>query len=237
MIRNYCGSSFNKVGFHNCITSWRLASRIEPALSKVDRVDRAAEKLAGLSSKNGATQHNAPPDIHGSHSEYCPWPFQRVRVGDQVERHGHAGKRCPCADAASQRALEKGDQLGHQEDSEGLPENIAQTGVSATPDDCFHLSIDIVREIHAEALEKFDGLKGVRDENLLASAVLAIELRRQITLPRYRGGSSGVFVVHLPQSSVSRWEQADRDDGGDRLPEVEWNRAGTGQRTLGATNA
>jgi death-on-curing protein len=45
--------------------------------------------------------------------------------------------------------------------------------VSATPDDCFHLSIDIVREVHAEALERFGGLKGVRDENMLASAVLA----------------------------------------------------------------
>jgi death-on-curing protein len=44
--------------------------------------------------------------------------------------------------------------------------------VSATPDNCFHLNVDIVREIHAEALEKFGGLKGVRDENLLASAVL-----------------------------------------------------------------
>ena len=44
--------------------------------------------------------------------------------------------------------------------------------MSATPDDCFHLSVDIVREIHAEALEKFGGLEGVRDENLLASAVL-----------------------------------------------------------------
>jgi death-on-curing protein len=44
--------------------------------------------------------------------------------------------------------------------------------VSATPDDCFHLSIDIVREIHAEALKQFGGLKGIRDENLLASAVL-----------------------------------------------------------------
>jgi death-on-curing protein len=44
--------------------------------------------------------------------------------------------------------------------------------VSATPDDCVHLSIDIVREIHAEAIRKFGGLNGVRDENLLASAVL-----------------------------------------------------------------
>jgi death on curing protein len=45
--------------------------------------------------------------------------------------------------------------------------------VSATPDDCFHLGVDTVREIHAEALKQFGGLSGVRDENLLASAVLA----------------------------------------------------------------
>ena len=44
---------------------------------------------------------------------------------------------------------------------------------NATPDDCVHLSIDIVREIHAEVIKQFGGLNGVRDENLLASAVLA----------------------------------------------------------------
>jgi death-on-curing protein len=44
--------------------------------------------------------------------------------------------------------------------------------VSATPDDCIHLSIDIVREIHTEAIKQFGGLNGVRDENLLVSAVL-----------------------------------------------------------------
>ena len=42
----------------------------------------------------------------------------------------------------------------------------------ATPDDCVHLGIDIVREIHAEVIRQFGGLDGVRDENLLASAVL-----------------------------------------------------------------
>jgi death-on-curing protein len=45
--------------------------------------------------------------------------------------------------------------------------------VKATPDDCFHLTVEIVREIHTEALKQFGGLGGVRDENLLASAVLA----------------------------------------------------------------
>jgi death-on-curing protein len=42
----------------------------------------------------------------------------------------------------------------------------------AAPDDCFHLTIDVVREIHEEALRRFGGLRGVRDQNLLASAVL-----------------------------------------------------------------
>jgi death-on-curing protein len=44
--------------------------------------------------------------------------------------------------------------------------------VIASPEDCVHLSIDIVREIHAEAIKQFGGLNGVRDEDLLASAVL-----------------------------------------------------------------
>ena len=42
----------------------------------------------------------------------------------------------------------------------------------ATPDDCVHLGIDIVREIHAEVIKQFGGANGIRDENLLASAVL-----------------------------------------------------------------
>jgi death-on-curing protein len=44
--------------------------------------------------------------------------------------------------------------------------------VSARPDDCVHLSIGIVHEIHAEVIKQFGGPNGVRDENLLASAVL-----------------------------------------------------------------
>jgi death on curing protein len=44
--------------------------------------------------------------------------------------------------------------------------------VSATPDDCIHLTVEVVREIHAEAIEGFGGLDGIRDENLFASAVL-----------------------------------------------------------------
>jgi death-on-curing protein len=44
--------------------------------------------------------------------------------------------------------------------------------VSATPGDCVHLTVETVHEIHAEALQRFGGSEGVRDENLLTSAVL-----------------------------------------------------------------
>lgn len=45
--------------------------------------------------------------------------------------------------------------------------------MSATPDGCFHLTVDIVREIHAEAIARFGGLDGLRESALLESAVAA----------------------------------------------------------------
>ncbi|MBE7504151.1 MAG: type II toxin-antitoxin system death-on-curing family toxin [Verrucomicrobiales bacterium] len=45
--------------------------------------------------------------------------------------------------------------------------------MSATPDDCFHLTVAIVQEIHAEAIARFGGSDGVREMALLESAVAA----------------------------------------------------------------
>jgi death on curing protein len=45
--------------------------------------------------------------------------------------------------------------------------------VNARPTGCVHLSVDIVEEIHAEAIRQFGGLDGVRDRALLESAVAA----------------------------------------------------------------
>jgi death-on-curing protein len=45
--------------------------------------------------------------------------------------------------------------------------------VSGTPDDCIHLTIAHLREIHAQVIEQFGGLAGVRDEGLLESAIAA----------------------------------------------------------------
>lgn len=45
--------------------------------------------------------------------------------------------------------------------------------MSVTPENCFHLTVEIVREIHAEAIAKFGGSDGVREPSLLESAVAA----------------------------------------------------------------
>ena len=45
--------------------------------------------------------------------------------------------------------------------------------MKGTPENCFHLTVDIVREIHAEVVAKFGGSTGVRDTALLESSVAA----------------------------------------------------------------
>src|SRR5947208_6590731 len=45
--------------------------------------------------------------------------------------------------------------------------------MSVTAENCFHLTVAIVREIYAEAIAKFGGSDGVRDIALLESAVAA----------------------------------------------------------------
>jgi len=45
--------------------------------------------------------------------------------------------------------------------------------VSASPENCFHLTVEIVEEIHTEALRRFGGSEGLRDAALLESAVAA----------------------------------------------------------------
>lgn len=42
-----------------------------------------------------------------------------------------------------------------------------------TPDDCLHLTVEIVKEIHASVIDAYGGLRGIRDEGLLDSAVAA----------------------------------------------------------------
>ena len=45
--------------------------------------------------------------------------------------------------------------------------------MNVTPDACVHLTVDVVKEIHAAVLAAFGGAEGIRDEGLLHSAVAA----------------------------------------------------------------
>src|SRR5215217_1376194 len=45
--------------------------------------------------------------------------------------------------------------------------------MNVLPEDCLHLTVEIVREIHAEALARFGGSDGLRELALLESAVAA----------------------------------------------------------------
>jgi death-on-curing protein len=53
--------------------------------------------------------------------------------------------------------------------------------VKVTPENCFHLTVEIVREIHAASSEGFGGADGVREPSLLESAVAA----PQVTIGGY----------------------------------------------------
>ncbi len=53
--------------------------------------------------------------------------------------------------------------------------------MKVTPENCFHLTVDIVKEIHAAALGGFGGADGLREPSLLESAVAA----PQVTIGGY----------------------------------------------------
>lgn len=57
--------------------------------------------------------------------------------------------------------------------------------MTAGPNDCIHLTVDDVREIHTEALSRFGGRDGVREPALLESAVAA---------PRASFGGESVYA-------------------------------------------
>ena len=78
--------------------------------------------------------------------------------------------------------------------------------MSASPENYFHLTVEIVREIHAEAIARFGGSDGVRDSALLESAVAAPQAS-------FGGRSPGNCLVFLrlnsvePKADGSEWEE------------------------------
>jgi len=70
--------------------------------------------------------------------------------------------------------------------------------VKATPENCFHLTVDIVREIHAAAIAGFGGADGVTDVALLESAVAAPQAVRGGRSPyRDMAEVAGAYLFYL----------------------------------------
>lgn len=57
--------------------------------------------------------------------------------------------------------------------------------MKVSPDHCVHLTVDVVREIHRVAIERFGGSDGLREPGLLESAVAA---------PQASFGGSSVYA-------------------------------------------
>ena len=66
------------------------------------------------------------------------------------------------------------------------------------PENCFHLTVEIVREIHGEAIAKFGGSDGVRDLVLLESAVAAPQSR-----PHFRNCRCFGSIPRIPKAKCS----------------------------------
>ena len=87
--------------------------------------------------------------------------------------------------------------------------------MKATPEDCFHLTIEIVREIHDQAVKIFGGLHGIRDEALLASAVFAPQSSfggKSPYVDLIDVAAGGLFylaaIIHfLTGTSAQRWQR------------------------------
>lgn len=107
--------------------------------------------------------------------------------------------------------------------------------MSARPTDGVHLTVEIVEEIHAEAIHGFGGLGGVRDRSLLESAVAALwtastrDHPARITPPDYpaqvevrRVSTAGTFRLRPRQpflSQVLKGEDIGLEEVGDGI----WN--------------
>ena len=87
--------------------------------------------------------------------------------------------------------------------------------MSSTPENCIHLTVEIVKEIHDAVLSAFGGATGIPDEGLLHSAVGA----PQSTLGRQSpfGDLVEVAAAYLSEPSLHRRQQADCYDRSYRL--------------------
>lgn len=85
------------------------------------------------------------------------------------------------------------------------------------------LSVEDVIEIHADQIQRYGGSLGIRDVELLHSA---------LGMPEAGFGNqylhaglvemAAVYLYHISKSSLYRWQQANGGNGGIRILEAKW---------------
>ena len=94
-----------------------------------------------------------------------------LKPGDEVNVEVHTGGTITLT--PTRPYLSGTSNQGREGHNEGIRADDEEARMSASPDDCFHLTVEIVEEIHAEAIARFGGSAGIRDIALLESAVAA----------------------------------------------------------------
>ena len=107
--------------------------------------------------------------------------------------------------------------------------------MSATPENCFHLTVEIVREIHQSAIRDFGGSDGIRGKRSVGVGCgrSSSDLRREIDLRVPDGARGSVSILYLPKPSLSRREQENSIGRLLSFPTSERTRNKTGRAGVG----
>jgi len=92
-----------------------------------------------------------------------------LKAGDDVNVEVHEGGTLTVTPIRPRPSREEVSKVV-KDDDEGLCADDEATGMSATPNNCFHLTVEIVRGNSRAAIAKFGGSDGVREMALLESA-------------------------------------------------------------------
>ena len=125
----------------------------------------------------------------------------RLQTGDQVNLEIHEGGTITLTPIRPQPSREQVTKT-----IKSTVKNYARTeavGMSVSPNNCFHLTVENVREIHSAAIESFGGPRRARHLTPgIGGGRASSQFRRPIALSGFDGRGGGVFVLPLSKSSV-----------------------------------
>ena len=141
---------------------------------------------------------------HGLIFDSALLELARLKAGDEVNVEVHAGGTITITPLRSQPSGEEVTRV-IKKTMKDYARHHEEALVTPADRDWFHLSVDQVQEIHAEALKRFGGLDGVREQALLESAVAAPKATfgGESLYTTIVEVAAGVSVLPLPEPPVS----------------------------------